>query len=84
MSLLETVLLFVALPAGIYLIIAGLSFLGKPNAGTAPKHFNLGDEWTRKPVLWSATDEVIGHGHHGHGAHELSADVIGGRASGGW
>lgn len=76
MSILETVAVFAGIPLGIYLIIAGLSFLGKPLPGEKPVHFDLSKEWTAAPVLWSATDEVTtGHGHSydagesSHGSH---------------
>ncbi|NNH74361.1 hypothetical protein HLB23_31695 [Nocardia uniformis] len=90
MSILQTVLIYVGIPLAIYLVIAGLSFLSKPLPGQKPKHFALGDKWTQPPVLWSATDEVTGSGHHdiaeAHGNHaaieSAEADLIGGRASG--
>ncbi|WP_330182710.1 hypothetical protein OHB26_03040 [Nocardia sp. NBC_01503] len=91
MSILQTVLIYVGIPLAIYLVIAGLSFLGKPLPGKKPDHFELGAEWTQPPVLWSATDEVTGSGHHdnaesSHGNHaaieSAAADLIGGRASG--
>lgn len=88
MSILETVLIFLGIPLVIYAAIAGLSYLGKPLPGEKPVHFELGQKWTHEPVLWSATDEVIGSGHHDvapHGSHaaiESSQELIGGRASG--
>ncbi|MBF6357775.1 hypothetical protein IU449_25075 [Nocardia higoensis] len=88
MSILETVLIFLGIPLVIYAAIAGLSYLGKPLPGEKPVHFDLGQKWTHEPVLWSATDEVIGHGHHDvapHGSHaaiESAQELIGGRASG--
>ncbi|TQM25532.1 hypothetical protein [Nocardia bhagyanarayanae] len=90
MSILETVLIFVGIPLVIYAAIAGLSFLGKPLPGEKPVHFELGQKWTAAPVLWSATDEVTGHGHHdtaqSHGSHaaieSAQVELIGGRASG--
>nr|WP_198428463.1 hypothetical protein [Nocardia bovistercoris] len=79
-------MIFGGIPLVVYGAIAGLSYLGKPFAGEKPTHFDLGQKWTQPPVLWSATDEVIGHGHHGgdgHGGHAaIEADLIGGRASG--
>jgi hypothetical protein len=92
-SILETVLIFVGIPAVIYAVIAGLSFLGKPLPGEKPVHYTLQAKWTAEPVLWSATDEVTGSGHahssdfaesgYGHqAAIEAAADLIGGRASG--
>ncbi|MFC8042761.1 hypothetical protein [Nocardia sp. NPDC057353] len=80
MSILETVLIFGGIPLVIYGAIAGLSYLGKPLPGEKPAHYELGQPWTQDPVLWSATDEVIGHGHHG--GHGATAELIGGRASG--
>lgn len=45
--------------------------------------YRLTDEWTREPLLWSATDEVTPFG--GHGSHDAdTADSIGGAASGKW
>ncbi|MGW4243249.1 aa3-type cytochrome oxidase subunit CtaJ [Nocardia sp. NPDC004722] len=90
MSILQTVLIYVGIPVAIYLVIAGLSFLGKPLPGKRPDHYELGDQWTQPPVLWSATDEVTGSGHHdtadSHGSHaaieSAPAELIGGRASG--
>ena len=89
MSILETVLIFVGIPLVIYVVIAGLSYLGKPLPGEKPVHYTLGDKWTADPVLWSATDEVTAFGHdiheapHGdHAAIESGAELIGGRASG--
>ncbi|MDO3649689.1 aa3-type cytochrome oxidase subunit CtaJ [Nocardia mangyaensis] len=89
MSILETVLIFVGIPAAIYFAIAGLSYLGKQFPGEKPAHFALGQKWTHPPVLWSATDEVTAAGHHtaeSHGSHAAleaaDAALIGGRASG--
>ncbi|MEU1956313.1 hypothetical protein ACH474_13235 [Nocardia rhamnosiphila] len=95
MSILETVAIFAGIPLGIYLIIAGLSYLGKPLPGEKPVHFDMSKKWTAAPVLWSATDEVTGPGHSydagesSHGSHVAfdaleapKAELIGGRASG--
>jgi hypothetical protein len=45
-----------------------------------PATYKVSEPWTHPPVLWAATDEVVGHGH-GHGAAEFS---VGGGASGKW
>ncbi|MCX4099320.1 hypothetical protein [Nocardia sp. alder85J] len=85
MTILETVLIFGGIPLVIYAVIAGLSYLGKPLPGEKPVHYNLGDQWTADPVLWSATDEVTSFGHHAsHDDHAAitAGDLIGGRASG--
>ncbi len=94
-SILETVAIFAGIPLGIYLIIAGLSYLGKPLPGEKPVHFDMSQKWTSAPVLWSATDEITGHGHSydagesSHGSHVAfdalespKEALIGGRASG--
>ncbi len=97
-SILETVLIFGGIPLVIYGAIAGLSYLGKPLAGEKPAHYDLGQQWTSAPVLWSATDEVTSAVHHeraeeAHGGHAEphghhaaidapKAELIGGRASG--
>ncbi|WP_070378998.1 aa3-type cytochrome oxidase subunit CtaJ [Rhodococcus sp. WMMA185] len=86
MSILETVLIFVGLPALISVFFAATAFVGKRTSGAVPPPFRLGEEWTHAPVLWSAVDEVTTHGHH-DGHHEApadSADLIGGSASGKW
>ena len=83
-SILETTLIYVGIPLVIYLIIAGVSMaLGKPIAGTHPAHYELGDKWTREPVLWSAVDEVTTHGHHDAHAED-GESLIGGSAHGRW
>ncbi|WP_405161649.1 hypothetical protein OG203_35790 [Nocardia sp. NBC_01499] len=91
MSILETVLVFLGIPLVVYGAIAGLTYLGKPLAGEKPVHYDLGQQWTAAPVLWSATDEVTSTGHHNaaessHGHHAAieanQAELIGGRASG--
>ncbi|RMI32796.1 aa3-type cytochrome oxidase subunit CtaJ [Nocardia stercoris] len=91
MTVLDTVLIFVGIPAAIYAVIAGLSYLGKPLPGEKPAHYTLREKWTADPVLWTATDEVIVYGHHVVGDRETHiaiepadavSDLIGGRASG--
>ncbi|MBC2587078.1 aa3-type cytochrome oxidase subunit CtaJ [Rhodococcus aetherivorans] len=87
MSILETTLIFVAIPVAIIVILGVFSVFTKPVPGTRPAAYKLGDKWDHDPMLWSAVDEVTTHGHHG-GHHELVAgapvDPIGGRASGKW
>lgn len=86
MSILETVLIFVAIPVVIHLVIAGLSMLSRRDPNRPPAHYDLRSEWTHAPVLWSAVDEKITHAHHsGHAALPAApADLIGGTASGKW
>jgi hypothetical protein len=48
--------------------------------GPRAPSYKLSEQWTHEPILWAATDEVIGDAH-GHGSHEFS---VGGGASGKW
>ncbi|HEX7322780.1 MAG TPA: hypothetical protein VF299_07570 [Mycobacterium sp.] len=45
-----------------------------------PATYQMGERWVHPPILWAATDEVVGGGH-GHGEAEFS---VGGGASGNW
>ncbi|MCW4353485.1 hypothetical protein ONR57_09270 [Hoyosella sp. YIM 151337] len=77
----ETVLLFVVIPAVIYILLAVPPMLKKP---IRPEPYTLGDPWPYGPVWWSAVDE---HGHGGHGGHghrDESTQPIGGSASATW
>ena len=47
--------------------------------GPHPATYKLSEPWTHPPILWAATNEVVGHG--AHGASEFS---VGGGASGKW
>jgi hypothetical protein len=47
--------------------------------GPHPATYKLSESWTHPPILWAATDETVGHGHHGH--DDFS---VGGGASGKW
>jgi len=46
-----------------------------------PATYKLSEKWTQDPILWAATGESVGGGHHGHGSAEVS---VGGGASGKW
>jgi hypothetical protein len=66
---------FLGIPLLLTALLAGAIWSGKgPHAAT----YTLSESWTHPPILWAATDEVVGHGH-GHG--EFS---VGGGASGKW
>ncbi|HEU0189791.1 MAG TPA: hypothetical protein VFR17_00730 [Mycobacterium sp.] len=66
---------------GIPLLLAGL-LAAKiwTRKSPRPATYRLGERWTHPPILWAATDEVVG-GSHGHGAAEFK---VGGGASGNW
>lgn len=48
--------------------------------GVHPASYKLSEQWTHAPILWAATEEVIGD-PHGHGSHDFT---VGGGASGKW
>lgn len=84
-SILETTLIFVGIPLLVVLILAGMGRIGPKYTAPDPAEYKLGDKWEHEPVLWSAVDEVTGHGHHGGHGHAGSAtELIGGTASGKW
>jgi hypothetical protein len=74
----EIHLFFVGIPL---LLVAVLSVLIWSHKGPHPKTYDMSEPWATGPILWAATDEVIGGGHNGHGASEFS---VGGGASGKW
>jgi hypothetical protein len=69
--------LFLGIPLLLVILLVALIWSHK---GPHPATYKLSEPWTHPPILWAATDEVVGHGH-GHGAPELSG---GGGASGKW
>ena len=74
--MMEIHLYFVGIPLLIIGVLALLIWSGK---GAHPATYKLSEPWTHPPILWAATDEVVGGG--GHGAEELT---VGGGASGNW
>lgn len=69
-------LLFLGIPL---LLVVALSWVIWSARGPHPATYRLSQPWTHPPVLWAATDEVVGA--HGHGP---SAFSVGGGASGTW
>lgn len=78
MSIAEVHLIFVGIPLLLVVVLAALIWRHK---GPHPETFKMSEPWTHAPILWAATDEVVGSGHHGHGEPEFS---VGGGASGKW
>jgi len=80
----ETIATIVGIGIAAHVVFAGLAYLSKGRP--KPAAYDLGQEWTRGPLLWTAADEVVaggGHGHSGHAAIDAApAELIGGRASG--
>ena len=74
----EIHLLSVGVPALLVLVLAALIYRHK---GPHPASYKMSEPWTYGPILWAATEEHVGGGHHGHGAGEFS---VGGGASGKW
>jgi hypothetical protein len=72
----EIHLFFVGIPLLLTALLAAAIWSRK---GPHPT-YTLSESWTHSPILWAATDEVVGHGH-GHGHDEFS---VGGGASGKW
>jgi hypothetical protein len=74
----EIHLYFLGIPLLLVSLLAALIWSRK---GPHPATYNLSEPWTHPPILWAATDEVLGHGHGAYGASEFS---VGGGASGKW
>lgn len=70
-------LFFLGIPL---LVVTVLSVLIWSHKGPHPATYKMSEPWAHAPILWAATDEVVGVSH-GHGASELS---VGGSASGKW
>ena len=82
MSLLEIHLYFIGIPLLLVVVLAVLIWSHK---GPHPETYKLSEPWTHPPILWAATDEVIGNAHgDGHGGHDASEFTVGGGASGTW
>ena len=76
----EIHLYFVGIPLLLVIVLAALIWSRK---GPHPATYKLSEPWTHTPILWAATDEVLGNdrGTHSGGASEFS---VGGGASGKW
>lgn len=57
-SVVQTVLVYVLIPAGIYGLIAVLTLV--PKTVKAPR-YRSGQPWTYEPVWWRAADGAIDH-----------------------
>lgn len=60
-------------------LVAVLALLIWSHKGPHPATYQMSEPWTHPPILWAATDELVGDG--GHGTAEFS---LGGGASGNW
>ena len=81
MNLLQVHVFFVLVPL---LLVAVLSLMIYSRKGPHPATYMMAEPWTHGPILWAATDEVIGDPHgHAHRAG-VSDFTVGGGASGKW
>jgi hypothetical protein len=58
-SVVETVLVFVAIPSGIYAVVALLTLRDR---FAKPQRYRPGQAWDHPPVWWSANPAGTGHG----------------------
>ncbi|HEX3788335.1 MAG TPA: hypothetical protein VHW44_10785 [Pseudonocardiaceae bacterium] len=70
MTVVQTVLVYVCIPAGIYGVIALLTLW--PKFARGPR-YRPGQEWSYDPVWWTANP--AGAGSHGHAAGAHSGSV---------
>lgn len=88
MTVWQTILVYVVIPAALYGLISLLAMAGKRNKATP---YRPGGEWNYAPVWWGPNPVGAGldaHGH-GHGAGHAEAEQAGGQgavggASGTW
>jgi hypothetical protein len=76
-SIAEVHLIFVGIPLLLVVILSALIWRHK---GPHPASYKMSEPWTHPPILWAATEEVVGDAH-GHGSDVLT---VGGGASGKW
>ncbi|WP_018685155.1 hypothetical protein [Actinokineospora enzanensis] len=86
MTLVETLLVFAAIPLAIYGVVALLTLREK--FAKAPR-YRPGQEWAHEPVWWTANPAGLGPAHAAasHHAPETGADLprtAKGGARGGW
>ncbi len=77
----EIHLYFVGIPLLLVIVLVALIWSRK---GPHPATYKLSEPWTHPPILWGATDEVLGNGHGARSGHDASEFSAGGGASGKW
>ena len=75
--MLEIHLYFIGIPLLLVIVLSAMIWARK---GPHPATYSLSEKWTHPPILWAATDEHVGGGHHSDG----EAFSVGGGASGKW
>ena len=81
MNVVVSHLLIIGIPLLLVAVLAALIWRHK---GPHPETYKLSEPWTHPPILWAATDEVVGARHGGHGGHGTSEFTVGGGSSGTW
>lgn len=66
MTIPETTLIYVGIPAAIYAVIVGVAALTSEKKRRVAA-YRSDEKWPREPLLWTAADEVVASGSHGHG-----------------
>jgi hypothetical protein len=79
--MMEIHLYFVGIPLLLVIVLVALIW---SHRGPHPATYKMSEPWTHAPILWAATDEVLGNGHGAHSGHGASAFSVGGGASGKW
>ena len=77
----EIHLYFLGIPLLLVIVLVALIWSRK---GAHPATYKLSEPWTHAPILWAATDEVVGNDHDAHGGDSTSEFSVGGGASGKW
>ncbi len=82
MTVVQTVLVFVLIPAALYGVIALLTLA--PKMARSPK-YRSGQEWTYDPVWWSANKGGAGsHAASSEAAEDVKVRTARGGARGNW
>jgi hypothetical protein len=79
--MMEVHLYLVGIPLLLVIVLVALIWSHK---GPHPATYKMSEPWTHAPILWAATDEVLGNGHGAHSGHGASEFSVGGGASGKW
>ncbi|TLW91149.1 hypothetical protein FFT09_17955 [Saccharomonospora piscinae] len=81
MSILETILVFVAIPLAIYGFFALVTLRSK--FASRPR-YRPGQAWDYPPAWWTANPEGAGEHHSGDADGDATPSTVRGGASGNW
>ena len=79
--MMEIHLYFVGIPLLLVIVLVALIWSHK---GPHPATYKMSEPWTHAPILWAATDEVLGNGPGRILATAHRNSAVGGGASGKW